>query len=448
MSQQALDLRRSIQIVRRHKILVGAVVLAGILGGGAYTVVSPAEVASTALIALPQSSLSTEPAATTTTTGGADPYTATQEVIAGSYQVLVDALPNIHPAMSLDQLRHDISVGSPAPDIISITAKGKNAVSAESTANAVARSDIAYIGSPRSPVGHVLAQLLAPATSATGPAPIKRAIVFGLLGGLCGVLIGAIAALAIGRNSRRLRERDDIANSIGVPVYASFPVAHPANAGGWTRLLADYRPAAVYAFRLRQALQQLGAASVNGSGGSESGGSSFTVLSLSSDPGALALGPQLAVFAAAQGIPTTLVIGAQQDVKATATLRTACAVPPPASSKLTSRLRTAVVDSDADIQPVGTLTVVVAVVDAQNPQMPDTVRTAATVLGVSAGAATAEQLARVAMSASVGGRDIAGILVADPDPSDRTSGRVAQLPRSAHRRLPTRLMGMTTEIKR
>ena len=75
-------------------------------------------------------------------------------------------------------------------------------------------------------------------------------------------------------------------------------------------------------------------------------------------------------------------------------------------------------------------------------------RTAATVLGVSAGAATAEQLARVAMSAALVGRDIAGILVADPEPTDRTTGRIPQLPRPSHRRLPTRLMGMMTEIKR
>jgi len=62
--------------------------------------------------------------------------------------------------------------------------------------------------------------------------------------------------------------------------------------------------------------------------------------------------------------------------------------------------------------------------------------------------ATAEELARVAMSAAVSGRDIAGILVADPEPTDRTTGRVARLPRATHRRLPTRLMGITTEIKR
>jgi capsular polysaccharide biosynthesis protein len=443
MSQQALDLRRSIQLVRRHKILVGVVLLVGIAAGGAYAVVKPAAVTSTALVALPPP-VQSQPAPST---GGTDPYTATQEFIAGSYQVLVNALPNVRPAMSLVQLRHDIQVGSPAADIVSITATGKNAADAEATANAVATSDIAYLSSPKSPVGHLVASLIEPATSAGGPAPIKRMVVFGLLGALAGFLVGAIAAIAIGRNSRRLRERDEIANAIGVPVLGSFPAAHPNDAGGWRKLLESYSPAAVHAFRLRQALHQLGTASARGGNGSERGRSSFTVLSLSSDPGALALGPQLAVFAAAQGIPTTLVIGPQQDVKVTATLRTACAVQPPASSKRMSRLRTVVVDKDVDMEPEGGLTIVVAVVDDQSPQALDTVRTAVTVLGVSAGAVTAEQLARVAMSAAVGGRDISGILVANPEPGDRTTGRIAQLPRT-HRMLPTRLKGITTEIKR
>ena len=84
MSQQALDLRRSMQIVRRHKVLVGIVVALGILGGAAYAVLKPPMLTSTALIALP-TSVSVQPA---TTTGGTDPFTATQEVVAGSYQVL------------------------------------------------------------------------------------------------------------------------------------------------------------------------------------------------------------------------------------------------------------------------------------------------------------------------------------------------------------------------
>ena len=58
MSQQALDLRRSIQIVRRHKLLVGIMVALGLLAGGAYAVLKPPMVTSTALVLLPQSSAS------------------------------------------------------------------------------------------------------------------------------------------------------------------------------------------------------------------------------------------------------------------------------------------------------------------------------------------------------------------------------------------------------
>ena len=272
MSQQALDLRRSAQIVRRHKIVVGIVVSLGLLAGGAYAVLRPPMLTSTALVALPQSPLSTAPAATA---GGTDPFTATQEVIATSYQVLLDALPDVRPVMSLNQLRHNVEAGSPAADIISITAIGKTAADAEATANAVASSYIAYVHSPKSPVGHVLAQSLESATTASGPARNERIAIFALLGALAGALIGGIVVLAIGRNDRRLRERDEISDSIGVPVLASLPVAHPADAAGWTKLLEEYKPAAVHAFRLRQALQHMGAAgAASGNGVSAAGRSS------------------------------------------------------------------------------------------------------------------------------------------------------------------------------
>ncbi len=62
-------------------------------------------------------------------------------------------------------------------------------------------------------------------------------------------------------------------------------------------------------------------------------------------------------------------------------------------------------------------------------------------LGVSAGAVTAAQLAGVAVSAAADGRQIDGMLVADPDPADQTTGRVPQLARPARRRMPTRLTG-------
>ena len=142
---------------------------------------------------------------------------------------------------------------------------------------------------------------------------------------MVGAPIGVVLALAISRSDRRLRERDEIANSIGPPVLASFPVGRPSDPRGWTKLLEDYEPGALHALQIRGALQQLemAAAADDVSIGQPNGRWSFTVLSLSTDPRALALGPQLAIFAASQGIPTVLVIGPQQD----ATVRPRCRPP-------------------------------------------------------------------------------------------------------------------------
>ena len=463
MSQKALDLRRSMQIVRRYKVLVGFVVTLGVLGGAAYAVLEPPMVTSTALVAL-QPTASAQPV--TTTTSGVDTFTPTEEIVAGSSQVLLNALPDVRPAMSFDELRHDVQIGSPSSDIISVTAKAKTAADAVATANAVANSYIRYVTSSNSAVGRVQAQLLESANVATGPAPIKQTIIFALLGGLAGALIGIIVALAVGRNDRRLRVRDEIANSIGIPVLASVPVAHPSAAAGWTKLFEGYKPTAVHSWQLRTALQQLGIPGLGfgrpGYDGNASslydndraaydgygGRFSLMVLSLSSDSGALALGPQLAVFAASQGIPTSLVIGPQQDTADTATLRTACAAPLSEASIHHGMLRLiADYTGGRDVQPDTALVIVVTVVDSRAPAMPDTMPTNATVIGVSAGAATAEQLARAAVVAGADGWDVTGILMADPEPTDETTGRIPHLGQPA-RRLPNRLRGVVTEIKR
>jgi len=446
MSQQALDLRRSIQIIRRHRLLVGAMVALGILAGCGYSVLKPPLLKSTALVVFPQSVQSTNGAAATAN-GGSDTFTATLQVIAGSNQVLSAALPDVRPAMSLQQLRHAIEIGSVTTNIISVNASARAASDAETTANAVANSYIKYVNAPTSPIRRQSASLLQPATSASGTSPIEALIVTGFLGGLAGLLVGAIVALAISRRDKRLRQRDEIAHSVGLPVLASFPVSRPSDAGGWTRLLQSYKPAAVHALRLRTALRRVGVSDDNLL--SNGGSSSLAVLSLVSDPRALALGPQLAVFAASLGIDTTLVIGPQQDENAAATLRTACAAPLLSSHEGGNHLRVAVCDSDNFGRlPSTRLTVVVAVVDGHTPRMPETMRTTTTVLGVTAGVATAEELARTAVSAATDGREVVGILVADPDPADHTTGQVPRLARPARHRMPTRLNGITTEIRR
>jgi len=434
MSEQALDLRRSVQIVRRHKILVGSFAVLGLLAGAGYAVLRPPMVTSSAIVALPSSNHDG----------------ATQVVIAGSNPVLRDAMGNIHPAVSLPTLRTVVQVKSLTSNLLSISAQGKTAVQAERTANAVANSYVAFVKRSGSAAGTVRAHLLEPATNASGTSLRHHMLVTGGLGVLVGVLIGVMAALAISRSDRRLLQRDQIANAIGVPVLASLPAHHPSDAARWTRLLEEYEPSVVHAWQLRTALRYLGQADATSANGSNGDSLSVAVLSLSSDRGALALGPQLAVFAASLGIPTVLVIGPGDETatNVTAALRTACAAPPPPSRS--SLLRVAVADH-YDMpwrQPGAKLTVIVTVLDGRAPRTAQTIRTSATVLGVSAGAVTAAQLAGVAVSAAADNRQIDGLLVADPDPADLTTGRVPQLRRPAHRRMPARLTDVTTETRR
>jgi capsular polysaccharide biosynthesis protein len=429
MSEQALDLKRSLNIVRRHWLVVSAVAVLGLVVGGGYARLHPPALSSTALvrIASQQSAYSTNGAPTLV-------------VIASSDPVLTLAQSDIRPPVSIQTLQNELAVNSLTSGILSIRAQGRTAAQAENTANAVARSFVKYVKSPQSLSGSTGALVLQPASTATGRTLTVSLVIFGMLGLFLGAVLGVISVLAVARRDRRLRQRDEIADSIGIPVLASIPVSHPSDAGGWVKLLSEYEPAAADAWRLRGVLDYLGAGSI-GMGSAE--GLSIAVLSLRSDPGALALGPQLAVFAASLGIHTHLILGAQQDPDSTATLRAACAgvveVP---------HLRVTVRDEgNARDEPASVLTILITVVDRMAPRVVDRMHTSVAILGVSAGAATADELARVAFSTADLGRRLAGILVADPDSTDHTTGRLPQLARATARPGPTRLTGVPTETR-
>jgi capsular polysaccharide biosynthesis protein len=416
MSAQALDVKGLLQAIRRHRKVVLLAAALGVVAGVAFAVLRPPMLVSKALVVLPAS---------------ASRFISTQAVIADSDPVLSGAIPQIDPAWSVTTLRRRVTVTSPTSALIQVSAQGTTAAQAEKTANAVANSYVSYVSSTTSPA-RTQARVLEQATPASGTARPVRLLVTGGLGALIGAVAGAIIALAMSRRERRLRQRDDIADAVGAPVLASIPVGRPSDSAGWMRLLEGYEPRTVHAWSLRRALHVLGL--TDGGGG---GTTSVAVLSLASDPGALAIGPQLAAFAASLGIPTLLVIGHQQDANATAALSTACSAAP--TLRRRPGLRLAAGDDARSYPGNVTLTVIVAVVDGLAPQVAETTRAATTVLGVSAGAVTADQLARVAVSAADDRRGIAGIIVADPDPADHTTGRIPQAARPAGRQLPTRL---------
>lgn len=421
---EELDLRRSLRYVWRHKILVGVFAALGLMAGIGYTVLSPPMLSSTALVVLPPSVHDTR----------------TQVAIATSDPVLASVRRSIDTAMSLEAMRHRVRAGSPAYNLISISAQGTTAAQAERTANAVASSYVHYVSSTGSPGRTIPAHVLSAATSATDtPLPI-HVLYTGGVGALAGFLIGAIVALAIGRSDRRLHQRDEIAESIGVPVLASITARPPSDVLGWRRLLEDYKPGPVDAWRLRRVLEDLNLAESNGSG------ASLAVVSLSSDPKALVLGPQLALVAASIGIPTALIVG-PQDANAGATLRVACSGLP-SSAGQSGNLRIAVSDNgDVGRLPGAALSVVIVVVDPKEPKVTDRMHTSATMLGVSAGAATAEQLARVAAKVATHGSYIAGVLVANPESDDQTTGRLPHLARPVQRRVTVAVAGIPTETE-
>ena len=182
MSQSAAELRSSQQVPRRYGILIGAAVAAGLLTGGVAATFGPATVSSTAQVGLPLTSLTP----------------ADSVALADSNLVMVNAL---NSGTSLGTLRAGVQVTSPTSGVLSVTARAGTAVQAEATANAVAESYIGYSDAFGSPAGHIPADMLKPATSASGMTRDMRLLVGVLLGAASGLLIGVIAALA---NRRRL----------------------------------------------------------------------------------------------------------------------------------------------------------------------------------------------------------------------------------------------------
>jgi hypothetical protein len=161
---------------------------------------------------------------------------------------------------------------------------------------------------------------------------------------------------------------------------------------------------------------------------------SITVVSLSADGRGLAVGPQLAAFASSLGIATRLVTAVGHD--RAATLWAACA------ADRTAPPRTGLFVGEAPAGEAIDLTIVLVVVDRRQPGLGDPPPTAATVLAVAAATATEQDLARVAVAVDDAGRRIDGIVVADPDPTDRTSGRRTMDERARQVALPTRLTGV------
>jgi capsular polysaccharide biosynthesis protein len=397
VSVPALNLARSAAIVWRHKIVAASLVTLCLAGTIGYTLAQPEVYTSSAFVMLPVNA-----------------NDANQAVIATSVPVLADALRTAHLGLSLDTLRKRVQAAPQNAPKISITAEGPTARQAERTANAVTRSYLRYVGSARNPEGPQAAELLQLALTTTAKPRTVRVSQAAAVGLLAGVLLALIVILAGWRGDRRLRTRNDVADSIGVPVLASLRASTPNDTAGWTRLLEDREQGAADTWQLERVLRGLGVDHESGPGSRRC----VAVLSVSGDRDALALGPRLAAFAAAHGVPAVLSVGRLTETKAGTALRAACgpdagsSSQAPADGQAPAQAMTVVVDADAEAPRSGLAPAEVAV------------------LAATAGVVTAEQLARVVASAARSGLRLAGTVIINPYPEDQTTGLLPQLARS------------------
>jgi len=272
--------------------------------------------------------------------------------------------------------------------------------------------------------------------------PAKRTplvLTYALYGGGGAVLLVALVALTVILRARRehaVRSRDQIADAIGIPVVASMHCQAPRSVAAWTGLLANYVPHNVETWTLRQ-LVRLVTPGHPGSLAAQDGDTtspSVLVLTISGDSQALAVGPQVASFGASTGLRTQLV-PAQMHESANA-LWAACAAVPP-HEQIRPGLA---VDTRRHVNHKADLVVQLAVIDRQRPGLHGGM-TGVTLLAVTAGTATAEDLARVALAADDAGHPIARIIVVNPDPFDRTTGRLLPTERASQIGLPSLLTG-------
>ncbi len=243
------------------------------------------------------------------------------------------------------------------------------------------------------------------------PRPVRNLTVSGVVG----LMAGAIVALTLEHRSSRVRSRDDAAEAVRAPVVASLMVPRRPGVKDYRQLLEQWAPDPIESLSLRQAYMGLGVV--------EDERSNLTVVTLPGDHRALFLGLQLAVFSAATGTPTAVIVDDESETASA--LRAVCAGDDGEQHDRRELWVHASADGLAEEDVCqAQLTVNLVITGAGRLAVPTWSRPTVTALAVSSGFATAEALASVAVACLDSGWPLAGILLADPDPTDKTSGRL------------------------
>jgi capsular polysaccharide biosynthesis protein len=236
-------------------------------------------------------------------------------------------------------------------------------------------------------------------------------ITAGIVGFAVGLLGSAVFVLVRFQRDRRLRLRGEFARAAGAPVLASLEAPSCTTPSAWRDFL-ESQPRATAEWALRHLLHTL----LNGGGQR----SAVRVISFAGDSPALTTGPRLALHAAASGTPTALVPEdtAEPEDRSLVPLRAAFTGAEPVGRGLPFTIG---LDDMGDDPPQ--LLVSIAIFDGKSATFGPS--DGMNLLSISPSFVTADELAHLALEAADAGSALDGVVVVNPDPTDNTTGLIA-----------------------
>ncbi len=233
------------------------------------------------------------------------------------------------------------------------------------------------------------------------------------LGVIGGILVGSVYVLARYRRDRRLSRRDDLAKTLGVPVILSMKTKAKRSTKDWVELLERYQPTSSEKWGVREVLSELSTP--------QGEASQIVIAVLEGDTAALAIATKTAVTAASSGLDTLFAVVAPEG--AAEHLESACAQF--STQGFTPRPGLEIMTGEApNRKDAPELTLTVVVVARNHPIVPPSHGAhSKTLLAVTAGVAKAEDVALVAITAADCGQPVQGIVVANPNKDDQSTGR-------------------------
>jgi len=257
-------------------------------------------------------------------------------------------------------------------------------------------------------------RILEPALTPTTPTR-KRLVIDAGASTFTGLLLGVVLAIALERGGHRLKERDAIAEAAGAPVVVSFAVSPRVRDRHCRAVLSRWAPSAAERYALTQALARLGVPS-------GSFGDSIVVVTLPGDKPAALFALYLAVFLEKGGTGTALVLTSKSSPSSV--IRAACSTEARRRPEMHAELGVFTLDEVGDDQlrafpAIVTLTSVPGAGEARTTRG----GAAVSILAVSSGHATGDEIAAAALASVDAGLPLHGVCVINPDPLDATTGR-------------------------